>query len=879
MKVSIDRQRYSQKPDKGTAGAISKRVAEQVENLEVQEIAEQLVQPYGRTFSPAVFADGQRKNANWKEQQLFGLDFDEGITVEQVLGRCKEYNIKPVFIYSTFSSNESNNKFRVFFCHETVLIDYRIRTVIQYALHMMFKEADGQCKDGSRFFYGGKELLYTDYGSTFNAVDLVKELCRYINDTDRVNAAREIKRYCECVGLDMLNGMPKILPLGGTIETSIDSEEDNESTKSEETMWSSIYTMVLIVAPTKSSKNEYSFYFAKSNNTHKVRTEGNPKKFKVINERIEREKLIEDFSFDDLKESCELWKGFSEGQHWAYHNELTGIAMNLIAVKGGRKKFIEALEKAPFDYEVNKWEYYCNYFAKTDYAPMQCDNFCPYTDTCGHTRNMIDQVKLMRGQVRVLSTPEAKTLDQAERELTEAFSTALEAKDTNVYVIKAATGIGKSKLYETVKNVTIALPTHKLKEEIAERMTAAGNTFKMSPKLPEDEHTDNISYLYSVGSYMLANQLIRKLAKENPEYAEYVKLSKAMDNASGTVLTTHEKLLSLCERIGNDTIIIDEDIISSMMPIATTRLKDLETLTKECGYIDTCTTLKSIYEYIDGSLDGLVSDMPSYGEIKTSRLESIVSENRINTNVLGLLTCSHFIKYTHNDEVVISFVNQRYLPETKKIIMLSATANEYICKLVFGDRLRFIDIGYVENKGKIEQYTQRSFSRSSMREDEKLKKLAKALTKSNPTITFKEHAGCFDNCVATFGATAGINAFSGQDIAVVGTPHLNPIVYLLFANALGKKPRGCNTAKNSTSYIKIKRNGFEFYFQTYNKEDILQEIQLYLIEAELLQAIGRARALRNECTVTVLSNLPVQGAEFKYLTKEELEEILKDDVG
>lgn len=867
---------YSQKPAKGTAGAISKRVAEHIEDTTVQELAEQLVQPYGRTFSPAVFSDGQRKNNNWIEQQLFGLDFDEGISVSEVLERCKEYQLKPVFIYSTFSSNDSNNKFRVFFCHESTVTDYRIRTVIQYALHTMFKEADGQCKDGSRFFYGGKQLLYSDYKSRFNAVDLIRELCRYINDTDAAHAAREIKKYCESVGLDMVNGMPRILPSGGTIDASMDSEVKSISTKFGENEWSPIYTMVLIEAPLKSPKMSYDFFFSKSNKTHKTRTEGKPKKFTVVNERIEREKLIEDFSFDDLKESCKLWKEFSGGEYWAYHNELTGIAMNLVAIKSGRKKFIESLEKAQFDYDINKWEYYCNYFAKTDYAPMQCDNFCPHVDTCEHSRNMIDQVKLTKGQVRVLSTPEAKTLEQAERELAETFSTALAAKDTNVYVIKAPTGIGKSKLYETVKNVTIALPTHKLKEEIAERMTAAGNSFKMSPKLPEDEHTENISYLYSVGSYMLANQLIRKLAKENQEYADYIRQSKAIDNASGTVLTTHEKLLSLCERVSNDTIIVDEDIISSMMPIATTTLKDLETLTKECQYIDTCTTLQSIKDYIDKTGEGLVGDMPSYGEIKTSRLESIVSANKINTNVLGLLTCSHFIKYTHNDEVVISFVNKRYLPETKKIIMLSATANEFICRLVFGNRLHFIDIGYIENKGKIEQYPQRSFSRSGMRDDEKLKKLAKALTQSTPTITFKEHAGCFDNCVATFGATAGINAFSGQDIAVVGTPHVNPIVYLLFANALGRKPRGCNTAKNSMNYIKIKRNGFEFYFQTYNKEDILQEIQLYLIESELLQAIGRARALRNCCTVTVLSNLPVQGAEFKYLTKDELEKLMKD---
>jgi len=43
---------------------------------------------------------------------------------------------------------------------------------------------------------------------------------------------------------------------------------------------------------------------------------------------------------------------------------------------------------------------------------------------------------------------------------------------------------------------------------------------------------------------------------------------------------------------------------------------------------------------------------------------------------------------------------------------------------------------------------------------------------------------------------------------------------------------------------------------------------------KLIQAVGRARILRNNCTVKVLSNLPLQGAEFSYLTKQEIESIL-----
>ena len=46
---------------------------------------------------------------------------------------------------------------------------------------------------------------------------------------------------------------------------------------------------------------------------------------------------------------------------------------------------------------------------------------------------------------------------------------------------------------------------------------------------------------------------------------------------------------------------------------------------------------------------------------------------------------------------------------------------------------------------------------------------------------------------------------------------------------------------------------------------MLREIQLHMIESELLQAIGRARLLRNKCKVILLSNLPITQAEFMYL--------------
>lgn len=47
-----------------------------------------------------------------------------------------------------------------------------------------------------------------------------------------------------------------------------------------------------------------------------------------------------------------------------------------------------------------------------------------------------------------------------------------------------------------------------------------------------------------------------------------------------------------------------------------------------------------------------------------------------------------------------------------------------------------------------------------------------------------------------------------------------------------------------------------FYLNTYKNEG-LQMIQIWLISSQLEQAVGRARLLREDCTVTVFAGFPV----------------------
>ena len=86
---------------------------------------------------------------------------------------------------------------------------------------------------------------------------------------------------------------------------------------------------------------------------------------------------------------------------------------------------------------------------------------------------------------------------------------------------------------------------------------------------------------------------------------------------------------------------------------------------------------------------------------------------------------------------------------------------------------------------------------------------------------------------------------------------------------------GFNFDKNAKlKYQVVRYNEFMFWFMTFdNDHESLRNIQFWMIESELEQAVGRARLLLENCTVNVFSNFPLMQAHLK---KSEYDEILDD---
>jgi hypothetical protein len=102
------------------------------------------------------------------------------------------------------------------------------------------------------------------------------------------------------------------------------------------------------------------------------------------------------------------------------------------------------------------------------------------------------------------------------------------------------------------------------------------------------------------------------------------------------------------------------------------------------------------------------------------------------------------------------------------------------------------------------------------------------------------------------------DTLKGKRITIIGTPHQPEFIYKLLAYSLGLDFDKESKLENRV----VTYNGFRFRFKTYDDE-VLRNIQMWMISSELEQAVGRARLLREAGgRVMLFSNFPVEQAVF-----------------
>ena len=499
---------------------------------------------------------------------------------------------------------------------------------------------------------------------------------------------------------------------------------------------------------------------------------------------------------------------------------------------------------------------------ETAYFPQRLLLFSPYPEDHRYHNLLTAERDIIQG-VEVLNPPAPISLTNAEQLFDYEFNNALDCLSDDIFIFKLPTGIGKSRRIKELDEVLLAFPTNELKLEQFQSRTEHNNAH-FTPPFPvfqDAQLNESLERLLKAGFIKQVHRILWDLNNgacggviDQLRAQDYVRKIQQIKKEYETVFTTHSRAIHT--QFEHDTVIFDEDPLALLIDVKTLKIADLKKIGNQSissMFGDKSTTLLTLQRYLEGVPAGQVYTLPSTYRVDiSSEAYTVMHTDGVDSNIVKFLESNYFYKDENNRDL-IHFVKAEDLPAEKKVIIMSATVPVEIYKKLYGDRVQVIDITEVTHTGKITQHTKYSYSRNSLARhtDELNQKLP-----AYPTITFKSFNKLVQGAAPDmwFGNCSGYNQYTGKSINVVGTPHRHNAQYLLLAQVMGID---INQVDKTFTRQTVEWNGFRFSFNTFSEES-LREIQLSLIESDLIQAAGRARALREDVEVHIYSNLPLR---------------------
>ena len=858
FEINIDKHQIRKKPPKGDKifGRISNRVAKNKEVLSIEEIIYEVGEHY-KAFTRANMRNNMRNDDSFEKQIFLILDFDEHPNYEKFKEKCQKYGLDYTFTYRSLRWSKENPKFRAVFVLDDWIKDSRIADVVNNLLLIMFDDTDGndlkadqKCKELSRMFLGGKKVIEAFPENRISIRDVWYAFHEYFREKKKDNYGARLKTVAKDLNVAIIDNELAIYEVAqaNVIQTELERVEDGN---------------IVMFLPEDNKKIINHKSKAGKNNT---------KSSTLRTITINKETLME---------MCFLFKEFTEKARKLEHDEKFILATNLRFIKGGKTWFFEALP----EHEI-KWKNAWKYNTDNDYMPSGCNKGCPYAEQCGSSTIY----SKCGSKIRKLSNLDTYLpLANCQEQLKTCLREAVEAEADNIYVIKAQTALGKTEAYCNIiqespdKQFIIAVPTCKLQAEVVQRLkykeiecTQTESVYETIKKLDLPDLEEMVKKLYENGYGRFVVKQIRTYKNEN-----YNKLTKyqrqELDHLTGKnqgletsrcIVITHVYFQMMnMDTLKDYEIIIDEDFLITLFKRNwSLSLGDVKKIIeKNMLSSNDREKLKLILEMEDQETKQI-----SFTKPNVCKLEKLYKQaDEISGPLPMLLESSCVVMDRVHEEIM--FCRKFELPP-RKMIILSASVNEKLYEDVpgGGERVRFWNVPDAKYKGHVIQYTAHTMSRKCIKTvgTEKVQEKVKEIAGDVPVISFKMIDTDLD---IHFGKTEGFDNLKGKDIAIVGTPHNRPALYKLLGEALGY-----NTAGNITNH-RVERNNYEFRIMTFADKS-MRNLQLFLIETELEQAIGRARVLREDCTVYVFSNYPCKQAELNmepYLditTEEEIED-------
>lgn len=838
--VHLDEQEFTEKPHDEMVARISNRITKRRVKISLEDFSH-YVGERGVTFARALFK-GKRNTDFFEEQVLFAVDIDKGLSYQEFMKRSEDYNILPFLVYDTFSSTSKQEKFRAVYLMETVIEKKKLAELFNVMLIKVFPESDKSCKDVTRMFYGGKGIKYFDERNVLNIERLVVAFHTEMKERDRKNHRRNIEKLAGDYGIACKDGRIQIYRK--------DLVMDEKKMQGADILGG---MAVEYGAVKKMEKKEIKGEKEKNN------SENSPN-FPIL--RIDKDKL---------PTYCYLYK-----KHLAehlHHNLKFLLATNLQYIKGGKTLFMNGIEEEEIESRKN-WEMEWTQIKSYGYKPQSCmRGGCPYVNRC-----KVDSLysKLTWKIIPLRKKVPYITLEDAQNELRQYLHEAVEAKDRGIHLIKAQTALGKTQAYcelaceKSDQAFMFVVPTLDLQDEIVKRLEAVGShCIKTVSCIEKTKELDLSIYnelimLYDSGQGDKVKGRIQEYLESNGDELSEITIEEIKRclnqqeklDGSCNVVTTHKMFLNLPLKILEQyEIIVDEDILMSVI--------------KDNGSV----SRKKITEALDaGIFSGeaekrlkMLQNLEPEKAVKLEplRISELSDKNMVHFGDLVVLLGSQVFYYEENTED-IRYFNPMEIPKVKTVV-LSATLNEKIWKdFCKNRRVRINEVGTVQYRGKLMQFTYHSMSRECIRklDGQKVKEAIKEITgvPEEQIITFKKF---MDESEIHFGKTEGFDKLKGKNLAIIGTPHYIVALYKMVGRYLDY-----DTSKKLCRQ-RVENSNYSFNLMTFSDAE-MRNLQMYILESELEQAVGRARLLRYDTVVWVFSNFPLRQAELNQ------EDYLKD---
>ena len=842
IEVQLNNCRYIRKPEGKEFAVINKKITKELYELSMNEFANATGNE-GCTFLRAIL-QGKRKDENFVKQILLVLDFDGTIAYKDFQERCQIYGLSPAFTYKTFSCKEDDYRFRAVFVMDQWITKKELASGINRMMLELFPEADQSCKDLSRIFLGGIGIIEEDCEKIVQTVDIVRIFEKHLKETKRQNYKERLRNFAKGMGIKTVGNELGIF--------DINTLEQEEIDKIDSKIIDGNLLMIL-------------------SDTSKECVDGLKKKVSKKKNYLLYE-MKEDVKLENV---CQLIQDFKNRE--LDHQYKFLLATSLYLIKGGKELFFEYLQE-----HVKEWEMQWKYIEDKRYNPQRCEGICPYWERC-RARSLYDKVSK---KILKLKETEFITLHEAEDKLRDSITEAVTAYDRDIHIIKAQTALGKTEQYCRIvkersdKKFIIAVPTIQLQWEVAERIRAKGIECEITESIRSKVEHLNINELNScvddayytgygrcvvkVIQEFLSEQGENLTDKEKHEIAKILKGQIEDVKKARCIVTTHAFfLIKKLYEMRDYEIIVDEDILITLFRNEKSISIEILKLLLQKNIINdwNADQIRNILKMKDGMINKVAFSELTEGEID----ELYCCRKDLRGPILDLFNSSVVLR--DGDHVV--FLQKNKFLNRGKLIIVSATVNQKIYQDYFrNEKIYFKEIQEVKYRGEVIQHTAHSLSRLFFKKNGMqsiVEQIKKQFIGEMPIISFKL---LFPKSQIHFGKTEGFDIYKGKDIAVIGTPHNAMTIYKLVGALLEYDVSG------RLSTHRVKRNGYSFPIMTYSDAN-MQNLQLFYIESELEQAIGRARLLRYGCTVQVFSNYPCRQARLEqepYLQLDNAEE-------